>query len=115
MLKQKLPSERKDEKKRGVNVAVSSLSPQWLLSVWLSVSYLVAVYEVEDQVYVSVHRLVLGQLRLHSVQPVDQRLQGVSELSREQQRLLQLVLPERERKTQSTAANCGIGGSEGGR
>lgn len=72
-------------------------------------SYLVAVYEVEDQVYVSVHRLVLGQLRLHSVEPVDQSLQGVRELSGEQQRLLQLVLPARERRNQSTAAGWGLG------
>lgn len=72
-------------------------------------SYLVAVYEVEDQVYVSVHRLVLGQLRLHSVKPVDQSLQGVRELSGEQQRLLQLVLPARERRNQSMAAGWGLG------
>lgn len=66
-------------------------------------SYLVAVYEVEDQVNVSVHRLILSQLRLHSVQPIDQSLQGVRELSGEQKRLLQLVLPAREQNTQSAA------------
>lgn len=49
--------------------------------------------QVENQVYVSVYGLVLSQLRLHSVQPVDQSLQSVCELTREQQSLLQLVLP----------------------
>lgn len=73
--------------------------------VWLS--YLVAVYEVEDQVYVSVHWLVLSQLRLHSVQPVNQSLQGVRELSGEQQRLLQLVLPARERKDSVNSSRLG--------
>lgn len=86
-------------------ITITSLAAMFLCCF----SYLVAVYEVEDQVYVSVHRLVLGQLRLHSVEPVDQSLQGVRELSGEQQRLLQLVLPARERRNQSTAAGWGLG------
>lgn len=45
------------------------------------VIYLVVVYQVEDQVDVSVHRLVLSQLRFHSVEPVDESLQSVCELS----------------------------------
>lgn len=55
-------------------------------------SYLMVVYQVENQVYVPMDRLVFSQLRLHSVQPVDQSLEGVCELAGEQQGLLQLVL-----------------------
>lgn len=57
-----------------------------------AVFYLVVVYEIEDQVYVSMYWLVLSQLRLNSVQPVNEGLQGVCKLSGEQQGLLQLVL-----------------------
>ena len=56
--------------------------------------HLVGVHEVHDEVQVSVDRLVLSQLRLDLVQPVNQGLQGVHELARKQQGLLQLVLPE---------------------
>ncbi|TNN67208.1 hypothetical protein EYF80_022546 [Liparis tanakae] len=45
---------------------------------------------VENQVDVSVDGLVLSQLRLHSVQPVNESLESVFELAREQQGLLQL-------------------------
>lgn len=57
-----------------------------------AVFYLVVVYEIEDQVYVSMYWLVLSQLWLDSVQPVNESLQSVRKLSREQQGLLQLVL-----------------------
>lgn len=62
----------------------------------VSFIYLVTVDEIEHQVYISMYWLVLGQLRLHSVQPVNQGLQGISKLTREQQRLFQFVLPERK-------------------
>lgn len=58
---------------------------------------LVCIQQVADQVHISVHRLLLAELRLDPVQPVHQRLQGVRKLTREQEGLLQLVLPERER------------------
>lgn len=61
--------------------------------------YLVVVYQVEDQVYVSVHGLVLGQLRLHSVQPVNESLERVCKLSGEQQGFLQLVLSAGDHKS----------------
>lgn len=54
--------------------------------------YLVVVDEVEDQVDVSVHGLVLGQLGLHPVQPVNESLESVCKLSGEQQGFLQLIL-----------------------
>lgn len=61
--------------------------------VWSGVfSYLVVVYQVENQVYVSVYGLVLSQLRFHSVQPVNESLESVCKLAREQQGLLKLVL-----------------------
>lgn len=53
------------------------------------------IHEVHDEVEVPVHGLVLSQLRLYLVQPVDQGLQSVHELTRKQQGLLQLVLPEK--------------------
>ncbi len=65
------------------------------------VVYLVVVYEVENQVYVSVYGLVLSQLRLHSVQPVNESLESVSKLAGEQQCLLKLVLPAGEHKSLS--------------
>ena len=43
--------------------------------------YLVVVDQVEHQVYVPVDGLVLSHLRLHLVQPVDERLQGLCELT----------------------------------
>lgn len=61
--------------------------------------YLVTVNEIKDQVYISMYWLVLGQLRLHSVQPVNQGLKGISKLTREQQCLLKLVLPERKHRS----------------
>lgn len=50
------------------------------------------VHEVENQVYVSMYRLVLSQLRFHSVQPVNESLESVCKLAGEQQGLFQLVL-----------------------
>lgn len=63
------------------------------------VFYLVVVYQVEDQVYVSVYGLVLSQLRFHSVQPVNKSLESVCKLSGEQQGLLQFVLSAAEKKS----------------
>lgn len=54
--------------------------------------YLVVVDQVKNQVYVSVHGLVLGQLRLHSVEPVNESLERICKLSGEEQGFLQLVL-----------------------
>ena len=51
-------------------------------------SYLVVVYQVENQVYVSMHGLVLSQLRFHSVQPVNESLESVCKLAGKQQGLL---------------------------
>lgn len=65
--------------------------------------HLMGVHEVHDEVEVPVHGLVLGQLRLHLVQPVDQGLQSVHELARKQQGLLQLVLPEKSTQTSLSA------------
>lgn len=62
------------------------------------VSYLVVVYQVENQVYVSMYRLVLSQLRFHSVQPVNESLESVCKLAGKQQGLLQLVLSAEERR-----------------
>lgn len=64
-----------------------------------AVFYLVVVYQVENQVYVSVYGLVLSQLRFHSVQPVDKSLESICELAGEQQGLLQLVLSAGENKS----------------
>lgn len=61
-------------------------------------SYLVVVYQIENQVYVSVYWLVLSQLRFHFIQPVDECLEGICKLTREQQGLLQLVLSAGEHK-----------------
>lgn len=61
--------------------------------------HLMGVHEVHDKVEVPMHGLVLGQLRLHLVQPVDQGLQSIHELARKQQGLLQLVLPEKSTQT----------------
>lgn len=63
------------------------------------VVYLVVIYQVENQVYVSMHGLVLSQLRLHSVQPVNKRLESVCKLAGEQKGLLQLVLSAGENKS----------------
>lgn len=63
------------------------------------VVYLVVVYQVENQVYVSVYGLVLSQLRFHPVQPVNESLEGVCKLAGEQQGLLKLVLPAGEHKS----------------
>ena len=68
------------------------------------VFYLVVVYEVENQVYVSMYGLVLSQLRFHSVQPVNESLESVFKLAREQQGLLQLVLSAGDNKS-STVNN----------
>lgn len=57
-----------------------------------AVLYLVVVYQVENQVYVSVYGLVLSQLRFHSVQPVNKSLESICKLAGEQQGLFQLVL-----------------------
>ena len=57
------------------------------------------IHEVHDKVEVPVHGLVLSQLWLHLVQPVDQGLQSVHELAWKQQGLLQLVLPEKSTQT----------------
>lgn len=43
--------------------------------------HLMGVHEVHDKVEVPMHRLVLSQLGLHLVQPVDQGLQGIHELA----------------------------------
>lgn len=51
------------------------------------------VYQVQNQVDVSMNWLVLSHLWLHPVQPVNESLQSVFELAGEQQCLLQLVLP----------------------
>jgi len=59
------------------------------------------VHEVGHQIQVSVDGLVFGQLRLHSVQPVHQHLKSLCKLTREQQRLLQLVLSGRKRNAGS--------------
>lgn len=60
--------------------------------------YLMVVYQVENQVNVSMYRLVLSQLRLHLIQPVDESLEGICKLTREQQGLLQFVLSADEHK-----------------
>lgn len=52
------------------------------------VVYLVVIYQVENQVYVSMYGLVVSQLRLHSVQPVNKRLESVCKLAGEQKGLL---------------------------
>lgn len=70
------------------------------------VLYLVVVYQVQNQVYVSVHWLVLSQLRFHSVQPVNKSLEGVCKLAREQQGLLQLVLSAGEHKSLTNDEVC---------
>lgn len=57
------------------------------------------VYQVENQVYVSVHGLVLSQLRFHSVQPVNESLESVRKLAGEQQSLLQFVLSAGKNKS----------------
>lgn len=57
--------------------------PQWLgptCSPELT-PHLMGIHEVHDKVEVPVHGLVLGQLWLHLVQPVDQGLQSVHELA----------------------------------
>lgn len=46
-----------------------------------SCPHLVGIHEVHDKVQVPVHWLVLSQLWLHLVQPVDQGLQSVHELA----------------------------------
>lgn len=63
------------------------------------VFYLVVVYQVENQVYVSMYGLVLSQLRFHSVQPVNESLESVCKLAGEQQGLLKLVLSAGEHKS----------------
>lgn len=68
-------------------------------AVWSGVFYLVVVYQIENQVYVSMDGLVLSQLRLHSVQPVNESLESVCELAGEQQGLLKLVLSAGEHKS----------------
>lgn len=60
--------------------------------------YLVGVYQVENQINVSMHGLVLSQLRLHFIQPVNESLEGIGKLPGEQQGLLQLVLSAEENK-----------------
>lgn len=67
--------------------------------VWSGLFYLVVVYQVENQVYVSMNRLVLSHLRFHSVQPVNESLESVCKLAREQQGLLKLVLSAGEHKS----------------
>lgn len=62
--------------------------------------YLVFVYQVVHYVFVSTNRDVLSQLGLRSVQPVVQGLESISESAWEEQRLLQLVLPE-EKQTRN--------------
>lgn len=63
------------------------------------VFYLVVVYQVENQVYVSMHGLVLSHLRLHSVEPINESLESVCKLAGEQQGLLKLVLSAGEHKS----------------
>lgn len=46
------------------------------------------VYEIGDHVFVSTNRNILSQMGLCSVQPVTQRVQSISESSREQQGFL---------------------------
>lgn len=69
------------------------------------VSYLVVVYQVENQVNVSVYGLVLRQLGFHSVQPVNESLQSICKLAGEQQGLLKLVLSAGEEDKSSTGKN----------
>ena len=84
--------------KGGVSAA-SKTASEVCVDVVCCCSYLVGVYQVEDQVYVSVYGLVLSQLRLHPVQPVNESLESVCKLSREQQGLLKLVLSAREHRS----------------
>lgn len=68
-----------------------------ILCVWSGdVFYLVVVYQVENQVNVSMYWLVLSQLRFHSVQPVNESLESICKLAGEQQGLLKLVLSAEE-------------------
>ena len=70
-----------------------------MLRLWHAFAfYLVVVYQVENQVYVSMNGLVLSQLRFHFIQPVNESLEGVCELAGEEQGLLQLVLSAGEDK-----------------
>jgi hypothetical protein len=57
------------------------------------------IHEVHDKVKVPMHWLVLSQLWLHLVQPVNQGLQSIHELARKQQGFFQLVLPEKSMQT----------------
>lgn len=71
------------------------------------------VYQVEHQVYVSVYRLVLSQLRFHSVQPVNESLESVCKLAGEQQSLLQLVLSGVENKSLAVNEDLRLVADEG--
>lgn len=57
------------------------------------------IHEIRDKVQVSMDRLVFSQLWLYAVQPVHKCLQSLGKLTREQQGLLQLMLPENERNS----------------
>lgn len=67
-----------------------SLCLHWLWSV--GALYLVVVYQVENQVYISMNWLVLSHLWFNSIEPVNERLQSICKLAREQQGLFQLIL-----------------------
>ena len=71
--------------------------------------YLVFVYKVVHNVFVSTNRDVLSQLGLRSVQPVVQSLESISESAWEEQSLLQLVLPE-EKQTRNKVGAFPISG-----
>lgn len=75
--------------------------------------YLVVVYQVEHQVYVSVYRLVLSQLRFHSVQPVNESLESVCKLTGEQQGLLELVLSGVQNKSLAVNVDLRLVADEG--
>lgn len=72
--------------------------------------YLVVIHQVENQINVSMHGLVLSQLRFHFIQPVDESLEGVCKLTGEQQGLLQLVLSaaENQRQMNDTSSDLGL-------
>lgn len=52
------------------------------------------IHQVHDQIQITMDRLILSQLWLHFIKPVDQGLQCIHELAREEQGFFQLVLPE---------------------
>lgn len=61
-----------------VGFGVYGVSKQLVI---VCIFYLVVVYKVEDQVYISMYGLVLSQLRFHSVKPVNQGLESICKLA----------------------------------